>query len=138
MPGLGGWRGASLLCALVLLGCVSDLGGEVRVHIDNQTEDPVAVYVNGGWLGTYPAGASTSAPIGGHGGPPYTVVSEDPRGAVITSTQVATDDAAAVADGATIMETSAEVGCGYVRVVIATRAAYDATSFTDPDPEGCP
>ena len=130
------WRAALLLCALALLGCVSDLGGEVRVHIDNQTDAPVAVYVNGAWLGTYAAGASTSAPIGGHGGPPYTVVSEDPRGAVLTSTQVATDDAAAVASGSTMIETSTEVGCGYVRVAIATRAAFDATSFTDP--EGCP
>ena len=136
MPGRGGWHGAILLCALALLGCVSDLGGEVRVHIDNQTEDPVAVYVNGAWLGTYPAGASTSAPIGGHGGPPYTVVSEDPRGAVITSTQLAAGDAAAVASGSRLVEASTAVGCGYVRVVIATRAAYDATSFTDP--EGCP
>ncbi len=128
--------GAPLLLALALAGCVSPLGNEVRVHIDNQTAGPVAVYVNGGWVGTYPPGATTSAPIGGHGGPPYTVVSEDPRGAVLTSTQVAGNDAASVASGSTVIETSTRVDCGFVRVVIATRAAFDATSFTDAEP--CP
>ncbi len=128
--------GALLVLALALAGCVSPLGDEVRVHIDNQTNGPVAVYVNGGWVGTYPPRATTSAPIGGHGGPPYTIVSEDPRGAVLTSTQVAGDDAASVASGSTVIETSMRVDCGFVRLVIATRSAYDATSFADAEP--CP
>ncbi len=128
--------GALLLVALALVGCVSPLGNEVRVHIENQTAGPVAVYVNGGWVGTYPAGATTSAPLGGHGGPPYTIVSEDPRGAVLTTTEVAGNDAASVAGGSTVIETSMRVDCGFVRVVIATRDAYDATSFTDV--EACP
>ena len=112
------------------------MGGEVRVHIENETDAPVAVYVNGGWVGTYPAGATTSAPISGHGGPPYTVVSEDPRGMVLTTLQVASSDAASIASGATMMETSLNVGCGSVRIVVATDAAYRATSLSEP--EGCP
>lgn len=127
---------ALLLLALTLVGCVSPGGNEVRVHIENQTDSSVAVYVNGGWVGTYPAGATTSAPIGGHGGPPYTIVSEDPRGAVLTSTEVADDDAASVASGSTVIETSMRVECGFVRVVVATRDAYDATSFREA--EACP
>ena len=132
----GLWRAALLLCGLALGGCVPTMGGEVRVHVENGTDAAVAVYVNGGWVGTYPAGATTSASIAGHGGPPYTVVSEDSRGMVLTTTQVASSDAASIASGATLMETSTNVGCGEVRIVIATRAAYDGTSFTELD--GCP
>lgn len=112
------------------------MGGEVRVHIENTTDAAVAVYVNGGWVGTYPAGASTSAPITGHGGPPYTVVSEDARGMVLTTLQVASSDAASIADGSTIVETSTTVGCGQVRIVIATPAAYTGTSIHEP--AACP
>ena len=127
----GGTGAALLLGALALVGCMAAAAGEVRIHIDNQTDAPVAVYVNGGWVGTYPADATSSAPLDGHGGPPYTVVSEDPRGAVLTSTEVAANDAAPVASGSTVIETSMAVGCGYIRIVIATRTAYDATSFTN-------
>ena len=108
------------------------MGGEVRVHIENETDAPVAVYVNGGWVGTYPAGASTSAPINGHGGPPYTVVSEDARGMVLTTLQVASSDAASIAAGSTTMETSTTVGCGRIRIVVATPAAYAGTSISEP------
>lgn len=132
----GQWWAGLLLCAVTLGGCVFPIGGDVRVHIDNQTDAPVAVYVNGGWVGTYPAGTTTSAPIAGHGGPPYTVVSEGPGGAVLTTTQVATDEAASIASGSTLSESSLGVGCGHVRIVIATQAAYEGTSFTDPD--ACP
>lgn len=131
-----GRRAAVLLGVLALTGCVPTLGGEIRVHIENETDAAVAVYVNGGWVGTYPAGATTSAPIGGHGGPPYTVVSEDPRGVVLTTTQVASSDAVSIASGSTVMETSTSVGCGHVRIVIATIAAYEGTSFNDVD--DCP
>ncbi|MDF2735225.1 MAG: hypothetical protein K0S97_1848 [Chloroflexota bacterium] len=130
------WRAALLLCALTLAGCALPIGGEVRVHIENQTDAPVAVYVNGGWVGTYPPDTETSAPIAGHGGPPYTVVGEGPGGAVLTSLVVAANDAASIASGSTMMETSVAVECGYVRIVIATPASYDATSITDPD--ACP
>ena len=74
------WRAALLLYAMTLAGCALPMGGEVRVHIENQTDAPVAVYVNGGWVGTYPAGTATSAPVAGHGGPPYTVAAEIPAG----------------------------------------------------------
>ena len=130
------WRAALLLCAMTLAGCALPMGGEVRVHIENQTDAPVAVYVNGGWVGTYPPGTQTSAPIAGHGGPPYTVVSEGPGGDDLTTTQVASSDAASLASGSTVMETSTSVGCGQVRVVIATAAAYEGTSFTELD--ACP
>ena len=132
----GPWRAGLLLCAMTLVGCGLPFGGDVRVHIENGTDAPVAVYVNGGWVGTYPAGARTSAPIAGHGGPPYTVVSEDQRGMVLTTTQIASSDAASIASGSTLMETSTNVGCGEIRIVIGTRAAYDGTSFTELD--ACP
>jgi len=130
------WRAALLLCALTLAGCALPMGGELRVHIENQTDAPVAVYVNGGWVGTYPPGTETSAPIAGHGGPPYTVAAEDPGGALLTSVVVSANDAASIAGGSTMMETSVGVECGYVRIVIATPASYDATSITEPD--ACP
>ena len=135
-PRRAGWRVALLLCGLTLVGCGPTMGGGVRVHIENQTDTAVAVYVNGGWVGTYPAGATTSAPISGHGGPPYTVVTEGPRGTVLTTTQVASSDAASIASGSTMMETSMSVGCGLIRIVVATDAAYQGSSFSDVD--GCP
>jgi hypothetical protein len=131
----GHWRAGLLLGAMTLVGCVFPTG-DVRVHIENGTDAPVAVYVNGGWVGTYPAGTTTSAPIAGHGGPPYTVVSEGPGGAVLTTTVIAANDAPSVASGSTVIETSVGVGCGHVRIVIATTAAYEGTTFTEPG--ACP
>ena len=81
----GQWPvGTAGLCHGASAAACLPIGGEVRVHIENQTDVPVGVYVNGGWVGTYPAGAETSVPIAGHGGPPYTVGSEGPDGAVLT------------------------------------------------------
>ena len=130
------WRAVLLVCAMTLAGCALPMGGEVRVHIENQTDEPVAVYVNGGWVGTYPAATATSAPIGGHGGPPYTVAAEDLDGALLTSVVVSANDASSIASGSTAIEASVGVDCGHVRIVIATQAGYDATSITDLD--ACP
>jgi hypothetical protein len=131
----GQWQAGLLLCAMALAGCAFPTG-DVRVHIENGTDAPVAVYVNGGWVGTYPGGTTTSAPIAGHGGPPYTVVSEGAGGAVLTTTVIAANDAASVASGSTVVESSLDVGCGHLRIVIATAPAYAATSFTEL--EACP
>ena len=124
------WRAALLLCAMTLAGCALPIGGEVRVHIENEDRRARGRVRERGLVGTYPPGTETSAPIAGHGGPPYTVAAEGPGGAVLTSVEVSANDAASIASGYTMMETSVGVECGYVRIVIATPASYDATSIT--------
>lgn len=125
-----------LLVGGLVTGCLPAKPGEVRIHIDNQTDASIAIYVNEAWVGTYPAGAKATAPIAGHGGPPYRVAAEDPSGIELTSTIVPVDEVESIAAGTTMVESMGTVGCGYVRISVATQAGFDDTQVEMP--EGCP
>ena len=52
-----------------------------RIGMVNATTAPVAVLVNGAWVGTYPAWSQQlELPIHGHGGPPWNVEFQGPNG----------------------------------------------------------
>ena len=51
-----------------------------RIGMVNATTTPVAVTVNGSWIGTYPGWSHVELPIHGHGGPPWTIAFETPHG----------------------------------------------------------
>jgi len=94
---------AAAIASLVLAACGSFGGGPVPsgaavIGMVNATSMPVAMHVNGAWVGTYPAWSEQRAiPVFGPGGPPWNVEFRDQDGFVIGSVVVdgpATDESA--------------------------------------------
>ena len=78
------------LVALVLAtsGCARTAVDDITITLDNLTDTPIGLYVNGEWVGTYAAGASTEQHLGDHGGAPYTVEARSNSGAVLATVRV--------------------------------------------------
>lgn len=104
--------------AVATIGCARMAVGDIPVTLDNLTDVPVGLYVNGDWVGTYPAGASTRQTLGDHGGAPYDVEARSESGAVLAEVAINEPQAATLtADG---MPIGVEQGvpCGVVRIVV--------------------
>jgi hypothetical protein len=102
--------------ALLVAACsVLPISGE-RVGLGNRTNIPVAVHVNGAWVGTYAPGALTDVAIGGHGGPPYVVEVRSPTGSLLAGITISAADAEAAAAGEMSMGSSAGLPCGAIHL----------------------
>ncbi len=66
--------------------------GADRVHLDNATDIAVGIYLNDAWVGTYPAGASATVALAGHGGPPFVVSVRTAAGTVLHEETISADD----------------------------------------------
>jgi hypothetical protein len=112
--------------------------GEVLVHLWNTSETPVGLYVNDQWVGTYPSGAEITAPIAGHGGPPWTVTTKDRANQVVTTATVSADEATSLARGDTVIEASTSLDCGLVRIMVGTTEAVAVSIPQDAAEPDCP
>jgi len=99
-------------------GCARMAVGDIPITLDNLTDTPVGLYVNGDWVGTYPAGASTTQTLGGHGGAPYDVEVRSASGAVLAEMAVNEPQAASLTGGAMPIGVEQGVPCGVVRIVV--------------------
>lgn len=108
------------LGALASAGCVSPSSADARIHLDNLTDVSVGTYVNGEWAGTSAAGTSAEAPLGGHGGPAYTIEIRSLSNVVLMTLRV--NEAQAGSIGVRGRGVAGEVGvpCGILRVVVGT------------------
>ena len=95
-------------------------------------------YLNDQWVGTYPADSETTVPIAGHGGPPWSVTAEDRTGNVHANAIVSVEDAAGLASGERVVESSGTVGCGLVRIMAGTAEAVAQSIPQDGDDPACP
>lgn len=138
IEGLADWaerRGAAGEGVVVLLaamaigmsGCARMGVGDIPVTLDNLTDTPVGLYVNGDWVGTYPAGASTTQTLGGHGGAPYDVEVRTESGAVLAEVAVNEAQAASLTGDGMPIGVEQGVPCGVVRIVVGV-----------PDPDTAP
>lgn len=103
--------------------------GDIPVTLDNQTDIPVGLYVNGDWVGTYPAGGSTTQALGGHGGAPYDVEVRSDSGAVLAEMAINEPQAASLTGGGMPIGVDQGVPCGVIRIVVG---------MPDPDVEPAP
>ena len=113
---------AALAAALLLTGCASTPPGEPRVHLDNASDQPVGVYVNGSWVGTYEAGAKAAARLYGHGGPPFDVEVRSASDERLIVLPVTVSEAASVATGQATISSELSLDCGVISVAIGTVA----------------
>ena len=73
--GVGSVLAGALASMILVAACAGwTTSPDLVLGLRNGTGSPVLVYVNDGWVGTVPAGATTERiPSTGHGGPPYRV-----------------------------------------------------------------
>ena len=99
-------------------GCARMGVGDIPVTLDNLTDIPVGLYVNGDWVGTYPAGASTTQTLGAHGGAPYDVEARSDSGAVLAEVAVNEPQAVTLTGGGMPIGVEQGVPCGVIRIVV--------------------
>jgi len=131
----------SLAIALVVAGCVSPRSAaDVQLQLDNATDTPVGLYVDGTWIGTYPAGATTTLPLRQQGDPPYRIEARSPSGTVLAATEVNVPSLESLEAG-TGMPVGESVGlpCGVVTLLVGELAPDQALSPAMSVPPGpCP
>lgn len=131
--------GGALLVGLALAACDVAVPPADRIALENRTDTPVAVHVNGGWVGTYPAGAVVNVPIRGHGGPPFRIEARSPSGAILSELTLSAQDAREVAEGRSSMSGGGAVPCGWIEWSYGTKVLEGREPVAPQDPTGpCP
>ena len=110
--------GVALATALVACGG-SASGADVRLRVDNDTDTPVGVYLDGTWMGTDEPGATIDVPLGA-GSPPLLVEVRSPSGATLATLEAQAGPVQALRDGDAQNVIAQEFGvpCGVIRIVI--------------------
>lgn len=112
-----------VVAGLVAAACLPTAApGEPRIHLENASDDPVGLYVNGGWVGTYQPGATIAVPLFGRGGPPFDIEVRTITNEVLLDLPVTADDARTIASGSTTIASEAMLDCGFVSVAVGTVA----------------
>ena len=128
------------LIAVVLAASVAIAGcqGAPTAHarLENRTDVPLAVHINGGWVGTYPAGATAEVPIR-DGGAPYRIEARSGSGAVLSALDVTADDAQRVRAGTRSLTATSDTPCGIVRLTFGG-AAVEPMPVSTSSPGPCP
>lgn len=108
------------LVALVLAtsGCGRTASADITITLDNLTDTPIGLYVNGDWIGTYAPGATTKQPLGDHGGAPYAVEARSDSGAALAVVRVNEAQAQDLAEAGRGVAVEQGVPCGVVRIVV--------------------
>lgn len=114
--------------AMLLSACLAQ-GAATEFVLENATNVPVQVVVNGGWVGTYAAGTNRAVPVPGE--PPHRVEVLTASGARLVAWGY---DTAQAAGGAT---TRVDVPCGVVRLSVG-RIELPALTPTSEDAGPCP
>ena len=104
--------------ALATSGCARTAVDDITITVDNLTDTPIGLYVNGEWVGTYAAGASTEQPLGDHGGAPYAVEARSDSGAILAMVGVNEAQARALAEDGPAVAIEQGVPCGVIRIVV--------------------
>jgi hypothetical protein len=125
---------AILATSAAIAGCQ----GAPAAHatLENRTDVPLAVHVNGGWVGTYPAGATAEVPIR-DGGAPYRIEARSASGAVLSALDVTVDDAQRVRTGTRSLSATSDTPCGMIRLTFGD-AAVQPMPVPTSAPGPCP
>lgn len=130
------------LVAIVVAACAAagTPGDEVRVHVDNETDIPVGVYIDGDWRGTDEPGATIVVPLG-DGPPPIRVEARSPSGATLATLEASAGPIDAMRDGdrSEVVGEAFGVPCGVITIVIGERPdGYVVAPASSVEPGPCP
>jgi hypothetical protein len=112
-----GRRVLSTLLAGLLAGCGTAVP---RVHVDNGTDIPITIYVNGVQADSLDPGASSDALIAGRAGPPYAIEARTPSGTAIARFAVSSAAYRGVASGAAGTASTMAFPCGRIGFTLGT------------------
>ncbi|MEO5885021.1 MAG: hypothetical protein ABIQ58_05850 [Candidatus Limnocylindrales bacterium] len=90
------------------------------IRLDNLTDTPVAIYVNGVWAGTYPAGASADTTLDHRVDPPYSIEVRSPSDAVLMTVDINEAQAGSLDLPGRGVADEVDVPCGVLRVIVGT------------------
>lgn len=129
MTGRAPRAGLVLLAALSLFaGCSRTLP---QVQVENGTDIPLAVHVNGEWLGTYPAGAVADVAIGA-AGPPWSIDVRSASGAILATLGITAEDMQPADSGPGGLQATADTPCGTIRLTFGIAAIGPLPVSTSP------
>ena len=112
---------------------------EVRVHVDNGTDIPIAIYVDGVWRGTDEPGATIVVPLG-EDLRPITVEARSPNDAVLATLDVPLGPMKALLDReGDAWGAEFAVPCGGIRIFVGELGPYAVMAPASAVPAGpCP
>lgn len=128
----------AVLALVSLSGCAP--GDAVPIRIQNDTNVPVGLYVNGDWLGTYPAGANTTVSFDRPIAAPWAVELRSPSDAALLRLDANGGALEAARDGRYGAGESIGLPCGELTAILGTLSADEALAPTRPSaaPGLCP
>ena len=121
------------LLAVAVAGC-GLIQSSQRIGMDNGTDIPIQLHVNGAWVGTYAPGATADAPLGGHGGPSYAIQLLSPSGAVLGSWDVTAEEMELIDEDGEGISWDVAAPCGSIHLWIGDKVG----PTTDPSPSYAP
>ena len=113
------------LAWFVVSGCATPPGTRaIWVNVDNGTDIPIGVYVDGEWRGTDEPGATILVPLG-DGPPPMTIEARSPTGATLAILEANAPQVEALRRGETEDVIAEEFGvpCGVITIVVGEMPA---------------
>ena len=134
-------RSLAIVATVAVVTACSAIPGndEVRVHVDNETDIPIGVYVDGVWRGTDEPGATIVVSLG-DGLPPITIEARSASGAVLATLDVPLGPVKALRDGESdAWGAEVAVPCGLIRIVAGELGPDAAIAPATAVPSGpCP
>ena len=122
---------------MVLAGCAPSDGA--RLTVDNRTDTPVGVYVDGEWIGTDEPGATIVTTLGSTDADVYRIEARSPSGAVLAALEAPRAAVDASRGGGPGSGTTIAVPCGEIAIRIGALAAGETLAPADPVERGpCP
>jgi hypothetical protein len=133
-------RLVALVALALLASACAPSPAEVRIHVDNETDVPIGVYVDGEWRGTDEPESTIVVPLG-NGTPPLTIEARSPSGATLATlvANAAQVEALRRGDDEDVIASEVAVPCGIIRIVVGEMPPGSAPAPAEAVPTGpCP
>ena len=131
---------AALGLVTAVAGCAGPAGPDMpRLTVENRTDTPIGVYVDGEWVGTDEPGATIQTGLGPTTRSSYRIEARSPSGAVLAAFDAPRGAVGAALDGGAPLGEAFGVPCGEIHILIGTLAADEALAPAEAvEPGPCP
>jgi hypothetical protein len=124
---------ARLALAAVLAAVVAACGGTTgpdmaRLTVENRTDTPIGVYVDGEWVGTDEPGATIATGLGPTTRSSYRIEAHSPSGAVLAVFEAPRAAVAATVEGGAPLGEAFGVPCGEIHIIVGELGPAEAVA----------
>ena len=122
---------AALALAALLAAVAAACGGTSapdtpRLTVENLTDTPIGVYVDGEWVGTDEPGATIQTGLGPTTGSSYRIEARSPSGAVLAVFEAPRAAVGATTQGGAALGEAFAVPCGEIRIIVGELGPTEA------------